>query len=340
MLFHSLLPQALLLAQITDYGGGTNPLLIYLFFGGIGLIILSAIAFSAWKVYQRIQFGKVCAAAGIKGEEYGFLRNFIKFARVRDPLGAVTERAQFDRFVNSVVRAYDASPLLTGDIIREAKIFSSIRKKLDLPHKFNFKKLTSSRALPPGQTLHLKCKDPDTKKTFSFKVKVLKNTELMLGITPPDDYTREQVLSMHRPELEVAFTRDQDAKYWYLARIVRTEEQGEESAWYISHSEALVRGEEQQKLDIPVSIIATGSEDEGFVECDGTIRFFTKENCVVEIVNAPFKNGSYIIMDFKVGPHEVNCQASITEVHENMIKADLRSTKPKISEVLASMKKG
>jgi hypothetical protein len=269
---------SILLAQaaLRNYQGGSDSNIPQII---ITLIILGALTTGGWFLWQRyiiMRFHRACAAA-MNPEEQGFVKSFIARFHIKDPIGVLSHRNQFDSFMNRVAHHYENADLSEEDLFVEAKAFKEIRKKLHLKHDYHHPTLISSRALPVNHPISVSYFDSETRRRFTFESKVVINHDFFLGIQPPDLASHREISGQQKQSLQIMFIRERDAQYHFESAGVRLVDYPI-PMWYIRHSSSLHRGEPHVRLSLPANLILP-QDDESSLEYPVTVSTLNEEGC-------------------------------------------------------------
>jgi len=275
MVLPSLHELLLKLPPLKNYGGGTNPILFDAF---ITLIILSiplSLGWVLWKKLQRIRFFQTCYMMDLTAEERGFLANFIKRFHVKNPSTAISNKNNFDRFINRVAHHIENWNLSESDIAKEAQFLKTIRKKFGFSHRYSDPCLVSSRALLINHPIIVTFLDPQTKRKFSFNTKVIHVDDFFLGLTAPEVDVNRAAFENKKLGLNISFTRENDAHYHFDSRLVRIVSHPD-PMWYIRHSCDVSRGDKHRLISVPAKLMLRKSgQEENPTEKDITITTLT-----------------------------------------------------------------
>lgn len=306
--------QIMHLAQITDYKGGTNPLLVFLFIGVIVLSVLLGVLYLAWAIYKRVKFNLICSEVQLTGKESGMLKTFIKRFRIKQPLLVLIRRNHLDAFINQVSHYLANTEISDEELKEEIEIFNHIREKLNLKHNFKSRKLTSSRCLPKSMNLIAYYFDSITDNRLEFNSVILDNSDLFLAISPPKDPELHQHLKeIKKPQLEVSFIRERDAEYHFDSCVYKILDEPEK-IFYIQHSNNVTQGRLHTPLDLPASIIHHAQdgvkEHEAIIELidSKTSTFFLKEQKI------HLKKGSGVLINTSILDKSLALQGTISKL--------------------------
>ncbi len=318
-------------AGFSNYEGGTNPLLIYLFVLstiGIGTAI---IGYTAWEIFKKIKFVRICTKARITGEEQGILRSFFRRTQYPNPLIALLRKSAYDKFVNEVGYLISTSEATDDDLEYDIHIFNSIRTKLGLKHSYRFKKLHSSRSLPKFHPIVVTFYDPVTKNSFHFDSKVLENNDLFLGISVPPLEIDNILMKQNKAPLEISFIRENDAEFHFDTRLYK-KILSPELKLYLQHSALLARGNPQVPLEIPATLISHAANN--VEEQAATIELLNNKNCtfILDDENSTCEKESSIILNFKLNGKNLSLQGTITQIHTKKGQTFYRLSYPSIDE--------
>lgn len=299
---------------ISNYGGGENPLLQFLFFAALFLALLSIGIFALWEIYKRIKFNGLCKDAGLSGEEIGVLKSFLRRFKVKEPLLAIMRRKNFDDFSAKVAHHFGNSEISEEDLLYEVAIFNSIREKLGLQHNFRTKNLTSSRALPEDLPLIITYFDKTTNNKLEFSCNVYKNSDLFLGVSPPQDEELIQHLrETRKPQLEVTFVRERDADYHFDSTVYKYLSSPEEY-FLLQHSTNLTQGQLHKPMNLPATVIYHTKDS--VEEYEAIIDHLDSKHCAFYLDNQKVKlhKTSSALINTTIKDQTLAIQASITKL--------------------------
>lgn len=301
----------LIIAQLNNYEGGTNPLLIFIFIGIIILSIIAALLYVAWLIFKAVKFSMVCKNAGLSGEESGLIKSFLKRFQIKSSLFIVLKRSYLDNFVNQIAHHFGNTEISNEDLIYEIQLFNSIREKLNLLHKFTTKNIRSSRALPNGLPLVIRYTDKITKIEQIFASYVEDNNDLFLGIQPPDDEDLSKSLEeTKKAQLSISFVREGDAEYHFDSIIYKCLKQTK-TVFYIQHSNHITKGHQQKPLELPASVLS--HIDDQVLEYNAKIDAINTQTCVFILENQSIilKKEQSILINVVILEKPLALQASI-----------------------------
>ncbi len=263
--------------EISDYGGGSSPLLVYLFIITITFLLLGFLAYIMWEIYKKVKFDKICKLVGFTGEETGLIKSFIKKTHIKDPLLILIKKANFDNFTNQIAHFFSNTEISDESLEKEEHTFGQMREKLKLRHKFRTKKLLSSHALTTGHPLTIKFYDKGTNNTLSYETEVIESNEFFLRIAPPPMELQDDFMQNKKNSIEVVFIREHDAEYHFDSIIYKSIKMPQE-VLFIAHSKSLLKGAAQKSINIPASIIYHHNETVN--ELGAIITILDKDCCV------------------------------------------------------------
>lgn len=275
-------PPLLSRMTLTNYGGGDNPLLIYLALAGLILLGLIGLGIAVKKLLDQYQLHRILTLAELSNQEIGLLRGNFRRLRQKAPLQTVTSIGAWDRFLNRLAHHYGSQSITEEALLRDIDTFGNIRLKLGLKHVFNKKRLLSSRALPLKYPVTIIYTDSDSNETFRLSTKVVANNEFYLGIIPPEDQVAITIAREHKARFDISFQREKGNSYSFATRFIRSVNHPQ-TMWYIPHSDQLRKTKQANHLQIPgnllVSSATEGATDE---ELNVNISVLDLETCVVE----------------------------------------------------------
>jgi hypothetical protein len=320
---------------LKDYSGGTNPLLVYLFFSLITLFITGSLGIVAWKIYKRLKFHRICSSAGLDGEESGLIQSFIRLFHIADPLRVLQKKSHYDFFANQVGHHFGNMEISAEDLQHEISVFNSIREKLGFQHDFNLRKLVSSRALPEGVQLVVTFYDRETKNYMSFQSKVIENNDLFMGIAMPSDDMKEDLMKIRKASLEISFVRARDAEYHFESRIF-CEVTKKTTFLYVSHARTLTRGNVYNPLNIPATIMyydAAGVKEHKIV-----IEVINNKNCVIYPIDESviFHKKASALINFSVQGAGMSLQGKIAQI---ILRGEKRLYRMEFNDVADDIKR-
>lgn len=300
-----------IIAQLSDYEGGTSPLLIFVFFGLVILSIIACFLYLAWIIYKTVKFSSVCKTAGLNGEEAGLIKSFIKRFQIASPLFIVLKRSYLDNFVNQIAHHFGNSEISNEDLFHEIQLFNSIREKLQLRHKFTTKKIHSSRALQKALPLVIRYTDKSTQIEQIFASYVEENNDLFLGIRPPEDEElAKNIEETLKAQLSISFVREGDAEYHFDSIVYKSIKQPK-TLFYVQHSNHIIKGHQQKPLEIPASVLS--HIDDQVLEYNAEIDTINTQTCVfvLENQNVLLKKEQSVLINVTILEKALAIQASI-----------------------------
>ena len=275
MLLFSLLAK-ITAADLQDYEGGDNPILLYAFIVGVLLLAAGGIGWVLYIRWREARIWSMCQDRELSFEEYGFLRSFAKRFHEYDFTTLITKRSAFDKFLNKVAHHYESVNMTLDDMGRETTLLQVIRTKLGFGHSYKDKRLNSSRALPLNHPITVTFSDKGTKRAFTFHSKIVATNEFFLGLAPPESEIGKETFESKKLPLSIALTRENDAEYFYESNLVRVVSYPT-PLWFVRHSDKLNRGAEHRTLDLPATVTIAENNGEGSSDHKITIVHLNKE---------------------------------------------------------------
>ena len=302
--------------RISDYRGGNDPLLVFIAFALITLLITTGIIFLIWQAYRRWRFQFICKNHGLTGQQIGIIRNYCRRFAINDLLGIISSPLRYDRFSNTLSRYFGAKVVSDEQLISEIKNLEKIRKTLRLFHNPKSKRLRSSRGLEVGKVLTIDWRDDENNQLITFESRILEINDLFLGITIPDKDIAETLQAMHQPELDITFRRPKDASYTFESKLIRAVTEPK-PLWYIYHSRILNRGLSSKPINVPASALCTratpGSEE--VIELDMTLTQITQTSCIVtpKDQRKHMAADHAILLSFELLNQPISCRGIVTK---------------------------
>lgn len=311
------IPQLLLVAglELRDYEGGTNPLLIYLFFLFIATLVAAALFRIGKEIWQNNQFRIRALSSGLTFDELSRINNLLDRLHVKNRLETITRQQDFDTFTFRVAKIYEGVILTDDRLIDEIAGFSSIRNKLGMRHLQRNTDIKNTLSLPIGQKLSLKYIDRDTELTFHFHSEVLENNDFYLGILPPDRQISKELFGQASPQVEASWVGDNQVSYIFETKFVRFM-QGEREMWYIQHSNQIEKLEGKGSLKIPGTFMPIKEDGTSlFAEYPTTITSLTQKECLfTSSTTANLEVANRILISFELEDNAISSRVEITEV--------------------------
>jgi hypothetical protein len=301
--------------ELKDYTGGTNPLLIYLFFFIIGLLITAAIVRIGIEIWKKNQFRLRALSSGLTFDEMSRLNNLLDRLHVTKRLETITQIHEFDNFIHRISKIYEGMILTDDRLIDEIAAFSSIRNKLGMRHLCRNAELKNTLCLPVGQKISLKYLDRDTDLPFHFHSAILENNDFYLGIAPPERQISKELFGQASPQVEVSWVGDNQITYIFQSKFVRFM-QGDKEMWFIQHSKEIEKMEGKGSLKIPGTFMPI-KDDSGalFSEYPTTITNLNQKECLFSSsTTANLQVGNRVLIGFDLEEHAVSARVEITEV--------------------------
>jgi len=303
--------------SLPNYYGGDNPLLIYLFFAFIIILIGCSIFFAIHKKVQQQRFLNCLNAAGISGEEASTLKIFMKRLHIPIPLDVITSRAAYGRFIDRVSHYFEHTTLSEEAMMREMQIFDRIRRKLRFIETFRGNKCTNTRALAIDQKIEVTLIDRETKRKVSYTSRIKCNYDFFLGIEPPEDDKLRVMGGKQQPKLEISFDLDEGPHHTFDSQYLRIVN-FPEIMWCVQHSSHVRTAEIITELAIPSTVTLPGGEGEdpsSLVEVQGTLVDLSNKEArfCVGSKGCEIESGKGVLLSFGTGEESFSCRGTISD---------------------------
>ncbi len=302
---------------LVNYSGGTNPVLIYIFFGIILFVITLTAFYAIHKAMRRSKFYGKLGAVGVTGEELGILMSFIKRFNIVEPLEIVSHRPNFNQFMDRVAHHYEHSRLSEEAMIREVQIFDRIRRKLGFIDTLADFRCTNSRALPLDHPLTIRVTDPDTHETFTFRSRVLANYDFFLGIEPPEKVVDKETFNKKRPACHIEFDLEGGPHHSFESRYLRNVNYPE-NMWCLQQSSNITTAELHDPLNIPSNLMLTDDTGAEVSEVHGKLVELSNKECRFQLKSDSdtLEIGAGVLVNFDIEDDHFMARASIEDCQQ------------------------
>ncbi len=300
---------------ISNYQGGSNPLLIIIAIILLAVAVLSSLAYAVFSLYKKSRCTRMLESDLFTGRERGFLRSYFRRLKIHEPLEILSERIQYDGFVNDVAHLYEVTEVPIDVMREEGRVFHGVRKTLLLKHSFFDPILSSTRALPQNYLVAITFLDENSGKFHHLSATVSENREFFLALSVPDDPVLDDLIrDMGKLELTLEFSRRKDAQYHATSHLIRVV--GEhDKIWMVSHSKKIGRSPLRPPLNIAGSMLIAGNNDEVF-EYPVKVANVNNLGCILisEVVNGGVERKAGVVVNFEVEGQALACRGLIDDI--------------------------
>ena len=288
--------------KFTNYKGGENPILIYIFV----ICVIIGLGASIWVYYKRWSlrrhFFSLCADKKLTKSQVEVFVHFMKVHKIPLSPQILTNRVHFDKFINSVgyhlIAVHESRSLADKDL----SILVDLRKSL---FPTGGQETSTSRFLKVGASLFISFYDEKKGAYSKFKSSILENTDCGLKVSVEELPGIGQVLE--KSPLSVQFREGSMMQVKaFESYLMRKETKENQINWLVQHS-YFVKNELLKEMNIPGKLYI--AEAGGVKEVSVTLRTLGMNGC--ELVESGLGDGQKAIFQVVLLDRECNLSVLI-----------------------------
>jgi hypothetical protein len=288
--------------KLTNYKGGDNPILIYIFV----ICVIIGLGASIWVYYKRWSlrrhFYSLCADKKLTSSQVEVFVHFMQMHKIPLSPQILTNRVHFDKFINSVgyhiIAVHESQSLADQDL----SILIDLRKSL-FPTRG--KEVSTSRCLKAGASLLISFFD-EKKGTYSrFNSSILENTDCGLKVSVEEVPGVGQVIEKNPLSIQFREGSMMHLKV-FESYLMRKEMKENQITWLIQHS-YFVKNESRKEINISGKLYI--AKTDVVEEISVTLTTLEMNGC--ELVESGLEDGKKAILQVMLLDRECNISVHI-----------------------------